>query len=445
VSRPVRTIVPDLAWAVADGADGPALLRDPRIGIGDDGRIAFVETGGAPAEVERHHGTLLLPGFVNAHSHAFQLALRGTGEVFPAGRGSFWSWREAMYDLVGRVDADELHDLCVRAFERMRSAGATTVGEFHYLHHDDAATHDWAFDEVVLDAAEDAGIRIVLLHALYRTGGFGLPAEPGQARFLAPSVEAHVARLDELAAFAADRPLVGIGAVAHSLRAVPIDEIAELAAATRERGMVLHLHVEEQPKEIEACRAAHGVGPLRLLLERGLVDERTTAVHLTHSSPEDLRDFAAAGGIACLCPLTEANLGDGLADVPAMRAAGLPICLGSDSNARISMLEEARWLELGQRLRGELRGCLRDEQGRLDGPLMDALATSGARSLGIDAGAIATGRLADLVLVDRDHPDLEGVPDEHLIAGLVLGAGDGVVRGTMVGGGAFEAFVVEGE
>lgn len=447
-----RTLVPELAWVVPDDAGpggGPRLVAWPRIEIDEFGRIASVRetpadelgTDWSNDDVQAMQGGLLLPGFVNAHSHAFQLALRGVGEVFPAGRGSFWSWREAMYDLVQSVDAEQLHGICVACFAAMRNAGTTTVGEFHYLHHDDPAAHDWAFDEVVLQAAAATGMRVVLLHALYRTGGFGVPAEPGQARFLAPSVEAHVARLDALRAFADAHANVEIGAVAHSLRAVPIEEIAELAAAATEREMVLHLHVEEQPKEIEACRAAHGVGPLRLLLDRGLVDERTTAVHLTHSAPEDLAAFAAAGGTACLCPLTEANLGDGLADVPAMRAAQLPICLGTDSNARISMLEEARWLELGQRLRGRERGVLRDEHGRLDGPLVDALAAHGARSLGIDAGMLRRGALADATLVERRHGDLAAVPDEHVVPALVLGAADDAIAATMVGGGDFARLV----
>jgi formimidoylglutamate deiminase len=459
----VRRIAAELTWTGERFAEGVV------VEVGDDGRIAAVREAeadadtavggpalrgaagrsptsspgdGLTADVERLPRRALLPGFVNAHSHAFQRGLRGRGERFPAGAGSFWSWREEMYALVGAIDRERLFDLSVAAFREMRAAGITAVGEFHYLHHDDAGAADFAFDEVVLAAAAAAPIRLALLETYYAAGGIGRPLEEAQRRFACASPAAYWQQMDRLAGRLAADGTQTLGAVAHSLRAVPLDDLAALHAEARRRGLVFHLHLEEQRREIEECVAATGRRPIELLLALGPGAE-TTAVHCTHSDPADLARFAAAGGHVCVCPLTEANLGDGIPPLAALLAAAPDaadrLCLGTDSNARISMVEEARWLEYGQRLAGERRGVLAAADGTaVDGavaPLLLAAATAGgARALGLAAGEIAAGRWADLLLLDLDHPDLAGAGADTLLAAFLFGAGNDAVAATAVGG-----------
>jgi formimidoylglutamate deiminase len=422
----------DLTWT------GGRFETGVRVTVGADGRIAAVEPGGGErsgrGEPRRLSRRALLPGFVNAHSHAFQRGLRGLGETFPAGAGDFWSWREEMYALVARLYRERLYELCLAAFREMRAAGITTVGEFHYLHHDDPARYDFAFDEVVLAAAAAAPIRIVLLEVFYASGGIGRPLAGAQQRFATPDPAAFWAQVDRLGGRLAAGGSQTLGCVAHSIRAAEPRQIAELHAEARRRGLPFHMHVEEQRQEIADCRAAYGAPPMAVLLDALEVDDRFTAVHCTHTEPEHLARFAEAGGNVCVCPLTEANLGDGVPPLAAVPAARSRLCLGSDSNARISMLEEARWLEYGQRLAGERRGALRDEAGRL-GPVLLAAATgNGARALAVGAGAVAPGRWADLVTVDLDHPRLAGAEPGHLAEALVLGCGDGVLDATCLAG-----------
>ncbi|HKO59490.1 MAG TPA: formimidoylglutamate deiminase [Thermoanaerobaculia bacterium] len=406
----------DLTWT------GERFERGIRIAI-EDGRITDV--GALGAEGKRLERRAILPGFVSAHSHAFQRALRGRGETFPEGAGSFWSWREAMYALVQQLDADRFYDAIRATFEEMLAAGITTVGEFHYLHHAPAG-NDWAFDELVLRAARDAGIRIVLLLTYYKTGAIGRPLALAQQRFSTQSLDDFWCQVDRLGAML-DARTQTLGVAAHSIRGVPLEEIAPLYAEARRRGMVVHMHVEEQRKEIDDCRAAYGATPLHLINTRLPSCEGFTAVHATHSEPEEMRRFLGRGGQVCITPLTEANLGDGIPDVSALRAPSL----GTDSNARVSMLEEMRWLEYAQRLRSETRGVFRGAR-----PLLDAATINGARSLGIDAGRIGKGALADLVIIDLDARSIKDVDEEHLLEALIFGAGDGVIEGTIVAHGA---------
>lgn len=427
-------IRPDLLWT------GEAFVPAACIRIDADGRIAAVERteagAGSSSEPSPEWSAsrprlAVLPGFVSAHSHAFQRGLRGSGERFPAGAGSFWTWRTAMYDLVGSMTVDLAYELSRRAFEEMLDAGITTVGEFHYLHHA-ADAGGWELDDAVVRAADDAGIRCVLLQTAYFTGGIGEPLQGGQRRFDGQSLDAFLRQLDVVAGRLG--PEQHLGVAAHSIRAVAIDDVLRLRAAAVERGLVLHMHLEEQPAEIEACRAAHGDTPLGLVT-RTLGDlAGVVAVHATHSTPDDLAAFGAAGGAVCLCPLTEANLGDGLADVTAMRRAGIPISLGSDSNARISMLEEMRWMEYGQRLHLQARGVVRDADGCMAPELVRAATEDGAAALGLDTGRIAPDRPADLVAVDLDHASLAGATADTLAEALVTGASDGAIAGTWVAG-----------
>ncbi len=425
----------------------PALTLTPegwrsglRVVVDAGGRIASVvdPSSDDPSSRESEEPTLrlpdlaLLPGLVNAHSHAFQRGLRGRGETFPRGAGSFWTWRDAMYDLVDSLDAERLLELSRRAFEEMRVAGITSVGEFHYLHHD-ASEEGFAFDEVVLRAAAETGIRIVLLNAYYRTGGIGKELVGGQRRFRTRSAEEYWAQMERLEARL--RPgLQRLGVAAHSIRAVPPDEMALLHEEATRRGLVFHMHLEEQPAEIEASLRHYGATPMALVNRHLSVHDQTTMVHCTHTVTDDLDAYLAAGGRVCICPLTEANLGDGLAEVPRMLEAGDRVCLGTDSNARIGPLEEMRLLEYGQRLRTGTRGVCRDPTGAVAPLLWRCGTAAGARALGLDAGTIEPGKLADFAAVDLLHPALGGWDEESLLAAILLGAPDDVVAGTCVGG-----------
>ncbi|MFZ5623735.1 MAG: formimidoylglutamate deiminase [Gemmatimonadota bacterium] len=410
---------------------GERFERGIQVAVADDGRIEAV--GALRRRPTRAlPGLALLPGFVNAHSHAFQRGLRGRGERFPAGQGSFWTWREAMYALVDSLTFEGLCDLYVQTFREMRDAGYTTVGEFHYVHHS-PGTLDYACDEIVLRGAAAAGIRIALLNTYYATGGIGRPLEGAQRRFESRDPGAYWAQMDRLEALRDPRTQT-LGAVAHSIRAVPADTVAELHREARRRGLVFHMHVEEQVKEIEECEAAYGRRPMSVFTEVLALEGGFTAVHCTHTDPDDMRRFLQSGGTVCVCPLTEGNLGDGLPDLTAVHAAGGRLSLGTDSNARISMLEDMRWLEYGQRLRHQARGLLADAEGQVARTLLHAATAGGARALGVDTGCMAPGRWADFVGVDLGHPALAGVGGEELLDALVFGADNAGIAGTFVGG-----------
>lgn len=415
----------DLTWL--DGR----FQRGVKVRVGTDGTITEAGALAAPTTL-RLERRALLPGFANAHSHAFQRGLRGKGERFPSGAGSFWSWREAMYSLVERVTPDDVYAICSRTYREMLRAGITSVGEFHYLHHADADARDHALDEAVIRAAADSGIRLVLLFTYYRTGGIGKPLGAAQQRFNTPSPRDFWQAFDRAAKLL--RANQSIGVVAHSIRAATPDEIAELFTEARRRRHVFHMHVEEQKLELLDCEAEYGKTPMQLLLDRLPSLDGFTAVHCTHSDTEALQEFVRRGGVACITPLTEANLGDGIPRSEAFRGAEDHVALGTDSNARISMIEEMRWLEYAQRLRYESRGIFADGDGAVGKTLLDIATRGGARSLGIDAGSIESGRAADFCTISLDAPSLVGAPESALEDALIFGAGDDVLAETCVAG-----------
>ena len=419
-----EVIEAELTWT------GDRFERGVQIMIAD-GRIEATGALGFDS-VRQLERRALLPGLISAHSHAFQRALRGRGETFPAGSGSFWSWREAMYELVASLDAERFYDAARATYEEMRRAGITTVGEFHYLHHSPEGA-DHAFDEIVLRAARDAGIRIVLLMTYYKTGGIGQPLASAQKRFETAALDDFWHAVDALAP-ALDPRTQSLGVAAHSIRGVPLAEIEPLYRETRRRGMPFHMHLEEQRREIEECVLAYGATPLHLINERLESCDGFTAVHATHSEPAEMERFLSRGGAVCITPLTEANLGDG---IPGIRPyANFPdrVCLGSDSNARISMVEEMRWLEYAQRLTSETRGVFREEDGHNARRLLRFATSGGARALALDAGRIASDTVADLVAIDLDAPALAGIDPDHLLEAIIFGASDDVIAGTCVAG-----------
>ncbi len=373
----------------------------------------------------------LLPGMINVHSHAFQRGLRGCGETFPEKSGSFWTWREAMYGLVEKMDTDTMYTLSKQAFTEMIQCGITAVGEFHYLHH--SSKRDYAFDDVILRAAKGAGIRMVLLNAYYNSGGINLPLNEAQQRFGSDSVKQYWQQMDQLVEML-DPATQSLGVVAHSIRATPLNDLVSLHEESVKRGLVFHMHVEEQLKEIEECNQAYGHSPMALLNDQLNIDNNFTAVHCTHTNHEDMKRFAVAGGNVCICPLTEANLGDGIADVPGIIEAGGHVCVGTDSNSRLCMTEELRWLEYAQRLSGQSRGVYRDANGSVSMSLWNSATINGAQSLGIHAGTIEVGQLADFIAIDLNSPTLIGWTPESLLDSFIFGTGNEAIVGVCVGG-----------
>lgn len=424
-----RAQVIDAEWVWT----GTTFARGLQIAVDAAGRIARIGPPAAEATV-RFPRRALLPGFVNAHSHAFQRALRGEGERFPRGAGSFWTWREAMYRLVETLDRPRFFATCLAAFREMRAAGITTVGEFHYLHH---ATdgEDYAFDHLLIDAAREARIRLVLIACFYRTGGIGRPLAGGQLKFRTPDLTRFGRHLDGLA-HGLDPSWSTLAVAAHSIRAATPEEIRAVHAMADARGLPFHLHAEEQRQEVEDCVRAYGKRPLRVLLEALPAMERVAIVHGTHADPDDLAAFFTRGGTVVLCPLTEGNLGDGVPSTAALSHSGSRFAFGTDSNARIAMVEEMRWEEYVHRLATERRGIYRSgrDEGDVSGRLLDAATRGGAQALGVPAGTLHPGYWADFVLLDLDHPVLAGCTPQTLLDALLTGSGNETIAATAVGG-----------
>jgi formiminoglutamate deiminase len=396
-------------------------------------RIARIETGVAepPQDAERLAG-LTLPGLANAHSHAFQRALRGRTQ---AGRGSFWTWREQMYELAGRLDPDSCFAISRACFGEMALAGITCVGEFHYVHHAPGGVpyldpNDMG--EAVLAAAAEAGLRITLLDACYLHGGI--------ERFRDRDVHVWAERVAALR----EAPTARVGAAIHSVRAV--DPEAARVVADWAGARPLHAHVSEQPRENEECLAAHGLTPTALLAEAGALSDRFTAVHATHLADDDFTLLGEARASVCLCPTTERDLADGIGPARRLRDEGASIAVGSDSQAVIDLFEEARAIELDERLATGVRG----QHTAIE--LLDAATRGGYAALGWpDGGRIEPGALADLCTVSLDGVRLAGTPVEDALAAVVFSATAADVTEVMVGGraiagaGRHDSFDVQAE
>jgi len=409
--------------------------RDVLIGCDAAGRIASVATDAVPPpDAERLRG-VALAGMPNLHSHAPQRAIAGLGERSGSGGDSFWSWREAMYRAVGRIGPDQLEAVATQLYIEMLKAGYTTVGEFHYLHHDlDGRPYgDPAeMSHRLVAAARAAGIRLTLLPVLYCAGGFAnAPTAPGQRRFLheLPAFLNLVQRLRDETAEAAD---VTVGVAPHSLRAVPLALLAELADATPSGP--IHIHVAEQQREVEDCLAHHRRRPLQLLLGSVAVDGRWCLIHATHAGPTEIDAVARTGAVVGLCPTTEANLGDGLFPAEAYLAAGGRFGIGSDSHVSVSPVEELRWLEYGQRLFARRRTVLSGGGQRSVGRhLLDAALAGGAQACG-GGGRLAVGQPSDIVVLDGDHALLAGRGGDAVLDSWVFAGNVALVRHVVVGG-----------
>jgi formimidoylglutamate deiminase len=379
-----------------------------------------------------------LPGLVNAHSHAFQRAFAGLAEQRQAESDDFWSWRDRMYGVAQRVTPEQLRAIAAQLFLELLRGGYTHVCEFHYLHHDldgrpypDPLTLAWA----LCDAAADAGIGATMLPVLYERAGFGEPGLRAEQRRFA-STPAFV-QSAQAAIAAARRPLVDAGLAIHSLRAVSLPSIASLLRAASDDPAPVHIHVAEQAREVEDCLAATGVRPIELLCRELRPDSRWHLVHAIHATPAEVDQVAAAGAGLVSCPTTEANLGDGLLDLPRWLGAGVQPAIGSDSQVARSWAEELRWLEYGQRLlRRERNVAPAPAQGwpATAGRLFAAALEGGARAAGQPTWGLRAGARADLLVLDLAAPGLWGVPGAHLLDALVFATDAPAIRDVYVAG-----------
>jgi formimidoylglutamate deiminase len=371
-----------------------------------DGQIVGVSGATRHPEALQLPGHLVLPGFVNAHSHAFQRAFRGHVQWRASGQDDFWSWRQRMYQTANELTPEGVYDVSYRCFSEMVDAGITHVGEFHYLHHQtDGSAYDNP-DELaqrVIAAAHDAGLRITLLRAAYGRCDANRPLLPEQRRFRDSGPESVLSAIQRLKRHEDDRTTIGLAP--HSVRAVPPAWLEELSAFD---GLV-HAHVAEQPSEVASCLDETGQEPLQLLAAAGLVHSRFTAVHLTHPHANDARLLSAANATVCACPFTELDLGDGFLPLSLLDQR---LCIGSDSHAIIHPLAEARAIELHARGLSGRRNVMApmDDQHGLAKRILTIATTNGSRALGAGGLGITPGAPADLVALDLRRPAAEGVP-----------------------------------
>jgi formimidoylglutamate deiminase len=501
--------LPDCVYAGGRFESGLALITD---GAGRITRLTRDYDSLAPSRVVRLKGRALLPGLVNAHSHAFQRVIRGRTERRSAAHDSFWTWREMMYAAATRLTPEDIYDASRMAFLEMAAGGITAVGEFHYLHHapDGARYADPnELAKQVVRAATDVGLRIALLRVAYARAGWQKPPDARQARFIEPDPEAFLKQTETLrsdlaraahveADASADvnaRPDVAAGSVddmasraegaalsrandaalsrawvgvaPHSVRAVPLPYLREVCAFAAAQGMPVHMHVAEQPAEVAACTEEHGRTPVALLADEGLLDERFTAVHAVHITPQEVRALAAARAHVCACPTTERNLGDGIVPADLLLNAGVRVSLGTDSHTQIDLLEDARELEYHLRLQKLERAVLapvtnatheraaRDSDdddandlATLAARLFDCATTNGAVGIGAnvfgattrgaftdgDGSALAAGRPADFFTVALDDPSIAGASAADLLPAVVFSLARTAVRDVVIGG-----------
>jgi formimidoylglutamate deiminase len=399
------------------------------------------------AKAGRLRNRAILPGLVNVHSHAFQRVIRGRTEYRSgAERDTFWTWRESMYHAANRLSPEAMYHAARMAFLEMLLSGITMVGEFHYVHHAPGGVPYQDRNLLalqVLRAAVETGPRIGLLRTAYVRAGWGKPADPGQARFLTPRVDDFIADTEALRAAIprVSRPGRAWVAVApHSVRAVPLDYLREVVRYARANRLPVHMHVAEQPGEVEACLGEYGLRPVELLHQHGILDSRFTGIHAIHITAEEAVYLGDAQARVCACPTSERNLGDGAVPADRLMEAGAGICFGSDSNVQIDMLEDARLLEYHLRMNKLERVVL------APGPSQDSLAQrlfrsateTGAASLagpvGSVGGSLEVGREADFFTVDLDDPSVAGAGCAALLNHVVFSLERTAVREVAVGG-----------
>jgi len=407
-----------------------------RIEVGADGLLASIQANASSDGAEKLAGPLL-PGMPNLHSHAFQRAMAGLAEVAGNPNDSFWTWRELMYRLVGKISPEQLEVIARQLYIEMLKAGYTSVAEFHYVHHD---TQGQAYaDPVELSrrisaAASQSGIGLTLLPVLYSHSGFGGQApNDGQRRFI-NSTEQYLDLQSRLKPMLAAQPAQALGLCFHSLRAVTPEQIATVLAAS-DKACPVHIHIAEQQKEVQDCLAWSGRRPIQWLYDNVEVDQRWCLVHATHAEADEVSAMAKSRAIAGLCLTTEANLGDGIFPAVDFLAQGGRMGIGSDSHVSLSVVEELRWLEYGQRLRDQRRNRLYGAAQPMVGrTLFDAALDGGAQALGQAIGELAVGKRADWLVLDGVDPYIATADGDNILNRWLFAGGDRQVRDVMVNG-----------
>jgi formimidoylglutamate deiminase len=431
---------------------GGDLLEEAHLDVEDGTIVEISESddvdGREPDDVVDLGDVAIVPGMVNAHSHAFQRAIRHRTEYLPADdeADDFWSWRERMYEAALTLDPDQFEAVSRMAFVEMARAGYTTVGEFHYLHHDREGEPYADPNELahrVVRAARDAGLRIRLLRTAYRRAGYEQPSNPRQRRFVEPDVETYLERTRDLADTLTDRRAASVGLAPHSIRAVPSRWLSRIGEAAEALEMPVHIHASEQRGELEESRAEYGTTPIEAFAQLGILDERWTIVHGTHATRTEMELLEASGATVCACPTTERNLGDGIVPARELLEHDVSIALGSDSHADIDPWEEMRLVEYHERLQREERNVLarfaeadaRRGGDRRTAEVLWPMGTEhGADALQLPVGRLESGRVADFVGLDLEALPWAGLDADHLLEGCVFSARSSAVREVVVDG-----------
>ncbi|MFO2463114.1 formimidoylglutamate deiminase [Pseudomonas sp. 15FMM2] len=419
-----RALLPD-GWA-----------NDVRLEISADGLLAKVEANGHAEGAERLRGPLL-PGMPNLHSHAFQRAMAGLAEVAGNPNDSFWTWRDLMYRMVGKISPEQLQIIARQLYIEMLKAGYTCVAEFHYVHHDITGqpyADPTELSRQISQAAASSGIGLTLLPVLYSHSGFGGQApNEGQRRFI-NSTGNYLDLQARLQPILAAQPAQQLGLCFHSLRAVTPQQISEVLAAS-DQACPVHIHIAEQQKEVDDCLAWSGKRPLQWLYDNVDIDQRWCLVHATHANADEVTRMAKSRAIAGLCLTTEANLGDGIFPAVDFLAQGGRMGIGSDSHVSLSVVEELRWLEYGQRLRDQRRNRLyRSDQPMIGRTLFDAALDGGAQAMGQPIGRLEVGKRADWLVLDGNDPYLATASEDGILNRWLFAGGDRQVRDVLVNG-----------
>ncbi len=435
---PKQLWLPDLIYTDGRFRRNSALLCD------EAGRIPATTQPHEVVVSSRLDNRALLPGLINAHSHAFQRVIRGRTEYRTANhKDSFWTWREMMYSAAARLSPEDVYDASRLAFLEMALSGITAVGEFHYLHH---APDGGAYDDPnlmakeVVRAANDVGLRIALLRVAYARSGYETETNPQQLRFIDNDPEAYLRNLEQLGKDLGqvDRDMAWTGVAPHSVRAVPLNYLKEVIRAANDHQLPVHMHVAEQPAEVSACIEEYGRSPVALLATEGLLSERFTGVHAIHVTPKAVRMLADARAMVCACPTTERNLGDGIVPVDSFFNQGVRVSLGTDSHTEIDLLEDARELEYHLRLQKLERAVLvsADDEGQsaLAARLFDCATVNGAASINAPGGTLDEGRPADFFTVDLNDPSIAGASSDDLLSAIVFSLSRTAIRDVVVGG-----------
>ena len=431
----VQAWLPDYVYTGGRFRSGLAVVAD------NSGKIIEL-TEDAP-HATRLAGRAMLPGLVNAHSHAFQRIIRGRTEYRSQNAtDSFWTWREQMYAAATKLTPEEIYTVSRMAFREMAMTGITAVGEFHYLHHSPDGS-PYADPNLlaheVIRAANDVGIRIALLRVAYARAGHQVEPNPRQIRFIEDSPDTYLARLDQLIdTIDTNDGMAWAGVAPHSVRAVPLDYLKPVVAFANERQLPIHMHVAEQPAEVAACIQEYGRSPVALLDTEGLLSERFTAVHAIHVTPKAVAALAESGAGVCACPTTERNLGDGVVPADLYFKANVPISLGTDSQIQIDLLEDARELEYHLRLQKTERNVLAPENeggtSALATRLFECATVNGAKAIGFHGGELEPGAPADFFTVDLDDPSIAGASPDDLLAAIVFSLSRTAIREVVVNG-----------